>query len=102
VRVVAVVLLCVVAWTANVFAQVTTANVRGTVVSADDKAPMAGVQVTLVNEATGAFKDSVTNDVGEYAFTGLDVGGPYRVTAMLEGFKPAEAPPSRGPRRTRP
>lgn len=71
-------------------AQVTTASVRGTVISSDDGTPIAGIEVTLVNEATGNFKTAFTNDVGGYAFTGLDVGGPYRVTATLEGFKPAE------------
>ncbi|HSD88800.1 MAG TPA: TonB-dependent receptor [Kofleriaceae bacterium] len=78
------------AWVGVATAQVTTANVRGTVTSAEDATPFAGVEVTLVNESTGSFKTTTTNDVGEYAFTGLDVGGPYRVTATLEGFKPSE------------
>jgi outer membrane receptor for ferrienterochelin and colicin len=74
----------------RVYAQVTTANIRGTVTASDDKAPMAFVEVTLVNEGTGGFKVTQTNEAGEYAFTGLDIGGPYRVTAVLEGFKPVE------------
>jgi len=77
-------------WSGRALAQVTTANVRGTVTSSDDGTPMAGIEVTLVNEATGNFKTAFTNDVGGYAFTGLDVGGPYRVSAQLEGFRKAE------------
>lgn len=71
-------------------AQVTTAAVRGTVTSGDDGSAMVEIEVTLVNEATGNFKTAFTNDVGGYAFTGLDVGGPYRVSAGLDGFKRAE------------
>ncbi len=72
-------------------AQVTTANLRGTVTSADDGVPIAAVTVTIVDQSTGAVKETTTNDVGEYAFTGLQIGGPYKVTATQEGFKPAEA-----------
>jgi hypothetical protein len=75
--------------TSLVSAQVTTANVRGTVNSADDGVPMAGVEVTLVDEATGSVKTATTNDDGSFAFTNLQVGGPYRVTAELTGFKSA-------------
>jgi outer membrane receptor for ferrienterochelin and colicin len=81
-------LICV--WTGVAGAQVTTANLRGTVTSADDGTPMAGVTVTLVNESIGGEKETTTNGDGEYAFTGLQIGGPYHVTANLDGFKPSE------------
>jgi hypothetical protein len=71
-------------------AQVTTSNVRGTVRGADDGVPMAGVEVTLVDESTGAEKATTTNEEGGFAFNGLQVGGPYRVTANLMGFKSSE------------
>ncbi len=71
-------------------AQVTTATVRGTVKSADDGAAMAEVQITLVHLPTGNVKTVTTNSDGAFAFSGLRVGGPYRVTAQLEGFKNAE------------
>jgi hypothetical protein len=71
-------------------AQVTTSTVRGTVKSADDGAAMAEVEVTLVDEATGSVKTTTTNSDGDYAFTNVQVGGPYHITANLTGFKPAE------------
>jgi outer membrane receptor for ferrienterochelin and colicin len=71
-------------------AQVTTSSVRGTVKSADDGQPMAEVEVTLVNESTGFSKTVTTNAGGGFAFNNLQVGGPYRVTAAVVGFKSAE------------
>lgn len=71
-------------------AQVTTSSVRGTVKGADDGVPMAGVEVTIVEESTGAEKTSTTNEQGEFVFNNLQVGGPYHVTANLMGFKPSE------------
>ncbi|HEX8107736.1 MAG TPA: TonB-dependent receptor, partial [Kofleriaceae bacterium] len=75
---------------ASVHAQVITATLRGTVHGADDGAPMAEVEVTLVNEATGDTRTATTNAAGAFAFTNLQVGGPYHVTANFAGFKPAE------------
>jgi hypothetical protein len=71
-------------------AQVTTATVRGTVKGADDGVAMAGVEVTLVDEATGATKSTTTNETGEYVFNSLQVGGPYHIKAELMGFKASE------------
>lgn len=76
---------------ASVMAQVITATLRGTVHGADDGARMAEVEVTLVNESTGDTRTVATNANGEFAFTNLQVGGPYHVTASFAGFKPAEA-----------
>src|SRR3954469_1427419 len=75
---------------ASVMAQVITATLRGTVHGADDGTPMAEVEVTLVNEATGDVRTATTNAGGAFAFTNLQVGGPYHVTASSAGFKPAE------------
>ena len=83
--------LLVCLWVGHASAQVTTANLRGTVTSTDDATPMMGVEVTLQNESIGSIKTTTTNEVGEFAFTGLQIGGPYRVTAQLDGFKPSEA-----------
>jgi hypothetical protein len=71
-------------------AQVTTANVRGTVTGTEDNAPMMAATVVIINKSTGALKNTVTNEVGEFAFTGLDVGGPYVLSVNLEGFKEVE------------
>jgi hypothetical protein len=76
-------------------AQGTTATVRGTVRSADDRVPMAEVEVTLVDESTGSVKTAPTSADGSSAFNSLfncnslPVGGPYRVTATVNGFKSA-------------
>jgi len=82
------VVLC--SFTALAMAQVTTATVRGSVKSADDGVPMAGAEVTLVDESTGSVKTATTNADGSFAFTNLQVGGPYHVTATVMGFKSAE------------
>jgi outer membrane receptor for ferrienterochelin and colicin len=73
-----------------VSAQVTTSTLRGTVKGADDGATMAEVEVTLVNEATGDTRTASTNSEGAFAFTNVQVGGPYHVTAVFSGFKSAE------------
>lgn len=75
---------------ASVSAQVTTSTLRGTVKGADDGATIAEVEVTLVNEATGETRTASTNNNGAFAFTNLQVGGPYHVTASFSGFKAAE------------
>jgi outer membrane receptor for ferrienterochelin and colicin len=71
-------------------AQLTTSTVRGTVKSADDGVPMAEVEVTLVDESTGSVKTASTNTDGSFAFNNLQVGGPYHITATVNGFKSAE------------
>ena len=82
--------LCLCVLPSQVHAQVTTASVRGTVKSADDGAPMAEVEVTLVDESTGSVKTATTNTSGGFAFNNVQVGGPYHITATVAGFKSAE------------
>src|SRR5580704_3658329 len=77
-------------WAAGASAQVTTGTIRGTVTSADDHTPMVAVSVTLLHVPTGTAKNVLTNDDGEYVFSNLRVGGPYKITAQLEGFKDTE------------
>lgn len=76
--------------TTKASAQVTTSTVRGTVKSAEDNAPMAEVEVTLVDESTGGTKTAATNTDGSFVFNNLQVGGPYHIIATLSGFKSAE------------
>ncbi|HET9626251.1 MAG TPA: TonB-dependent receptor [Kofleriaceae bacterium] len=84
----AVLLLC---WLSTLaLAQLTTANLRGSVRSADDQVPMAGVEVTLTNETNGVTQTTTTNDSGEFVFAQLQIGGPYHVIANLAGFKSSE------------
>jgi hypothetical protein len=49
-------------------------------------AVLAGVKVTLVNEATGVSRDTQTNESGDYAFVEVPVGV-YRLEFDLAGFK---------------
>jgi hypothetical protein len=69
-------------------AQVTTANLRGTVQSADDKLPMAEVELTLLHIPSGTRQTAKSNSDGGYAFTNLRIGGPYQLTAEPIGFHP--------------
>ena len=62
-------------------------SLRGAVKDADGVVP--GVTITVVNEATNLSRDTVSNEVGEYAFPALTPGA-YTVRAVLEGFKTFE------------
>ena len=89
-----VVSLLVLAWClfeSTASAQVVTANLRGTVKSADDGSPMAEAAITLIHVPSGNTKTTTSNTDGVFVFTGLRVGGPYFVRAEPMGFKAAEA-----------
>jgi hypothetical protein len=49
-------------------------------------AVIAGVNITLTNQATNAIRTTSTNEAGVYSFPAL-VPGPYRVKAEKQGFK---------------
>ena len=49
-------------------------------------AVLSGVKVTIVNEATGVSRDTVTNESGDYVFPEVPVGT-YRVEFDQKGFK---------------
>ncbi|HTE53260.1 MAG TPA: TonB-dependent receptor [Kofleriaceae bacterium] len=68
-------------------AQVNTAGLRGSV-SGEDGGKMELAEVKLVHEPTQNTKTAYTNSSGEFAFTGLRVGGPYSVTITFSGFRP--------------
>ncbi|HEX8616384.1 MAG TPA: carboxypeptidase regulatory-like domain-containing protein [Thermoanaerobaculia bacterium] len=69
-------------------AQVTTGSIAGTVSAADGSA-LPGVTVEAIHVPTGTRYDAVTGSNGRYTIPNVRVGGPYRVTATLEGFRPA-------------
>src|SRR5437867_1758613 len=69
------------------FAQSFQGGLRGTVKDAQGVIP--GVTVTLVNEANGVARDTVTNGVGEYSFPAVDPGR-YAVKAAVTGYKTFE------------
>lgn len=69
-------------------AQTTTGNLAGTVSAAGDALP--GVTIEAVHVPTGTRYDTVSGANGRYLIPNVRVGGPYRLTANLEGFRPFE------------
>lgn len=66
-------------------AQQGTAEIRGRVADAQG-AVLPGVTVTVRNQATGMYRETIANEDGSYFVSGV-VPGPYEVTAALSGFK---------------
>lgn len=48
--------------------------------------PLSGVQVVIVNQATGYQSGSLSQENGRYLVMGLRPGGPYRIEARMIGF----------------
>jgi len=69
-----------------VSAQVTNGSLTGLVTGADGSA-LPGVTIEAVHVPTGTHYASVTTSNGRYTIPNVRVGGPYTVTANLEGFK---------------
>jgi outer membrane receptor for ferrienterochelin and colicin len=68
-------------------AQVTTGNISGTVSAQGDALP--GVTIEAVHTPTGTQYSTVSGANGRYLIPNVRVGGPYRLTATLEGFRAA-------------
>jgi UDP-N-acetylmuramyl pentapeptide synthase len=68
-------------------AQTFTGGLRGAVRDANGVIP--GVTVELINEATNAPREAVSNESGEYSF-GAVAPGSYTVRATLTGFRTYE------------
>ena len=79
-----VVLFCLASSTV-LMAQSTGGRILGRVADPSG-AVLAGVKVTLVNEATGVSRESQTNDSGDFVFVEVPVGT-YRSEFDLTGFK---------------
>jgi hypothetical protein len=62
-----------------------TSELRGRVLDAQG-AVLPGVTVTVRNQDTGMFRETVSNPDGTYFVTGI-VPGAYEITAELQGFK---------------
>src|SRR5437016_4757833 len=75
--------------TTPIFAQVTTGGIAGTVVSDADNSALPGVTIEAVHTPTGTRYQTVSGASGRYTIPNVRVGGPYKVTASLEGFKPS-------------
>ena len=67
------------------FAQQGTTEVRGRVADAQGAA-MPGVTVTVRNQDTGMFRETLSGDEGAFIASGL-VPGRYEVAVTLQGFK---------------
>jgi outer membrane receptor for ferrienterochelin and colicin len=87
--VVSIVACVTLAMPATMHAQVTTGNIAGTV-SDPSSGPLPGVSVEAVHVPTGTRYSAISDSHGRYTFPNVRVGGPYHVTATLEGMKPAD------------
>ncbi len=67
-------------------AQETTAQILGTVTSADGKA-LANAKVTITHVPSGTKSSSTTNDAGRFGAGGVRVGGPFRVEVQADGYE---------------
>ena len=66
-------------------AQQGTSELRGHVLDAQG-AVLPGVTVTIRNQDTGMFRETVSNGDGTFFISGV-VPGPYEISAELQGFK---------------
>src|SRR5215472_5305550 len=69
-------------------AQKATGTITGTLTDPSGAA-MPGAAVSIVNDRTGAARDTTTNEQGSFSFPELDAGT-YRVTVTKAGFKKLE------------
>ncbi|HEX7138061.1 MAG TPA: carboxypeptidase-like regulatory domain-containing protein, partial [Vicinamibacterales bacterium] len=79
--------MCVLGLSApSVHAQtMTTASMTGTVRDAQG-AVIPGTSISAVHEPSGTTYETVTQADGRFTIPGMRVGGPYKVTASLQGF----------------
>jgi hypothetical protein len=66
---------------------VTTGSVAGKIADAEGN-PLLGVDVRIVHEPTGMKATTLTRSNGGFSFPALRAGGPYTLTASLDGYKP--------------
>lgn len=66
---------------------VTTGAIAGAVTDSAGN-PLEAVQIQVVNQATGYTSGAMSRPDGRYFVAGLEVGGPYTVTARRVGFRP--------------
>jgi len=72
------------------YAQVTSGNLAGTVTTRDDGAALPGVTVEAVHVPTGTRYSAVTTESGRFNMPNVRVGGPYTVSATLDGFSASQ------------
>ncbi len=79
------VLICLFVFGANMFAQNNSASIIGSIKDVNG-ALVPNVKVTVTNNATGEFKETTSNESGDFAVSNL-IPGSYRVNAEAAGFK---------------
>ncbi|QKK02101.1 MAG: TonB-dependent receptor [Pseudomonadota bacterium] len=83
------VLLLAVVQAPSVFAQATSAEVRGRVVTEDGDG-IVGAAVEITHLPSGTRSQAQTGDTGAFFQAGLRVGGPYEIEVRAEGYQAAE------------
>ncbi len=78
-------LVMLLAGTAGLWAQVTTATISGKAIDADG-APLIGATVLATNNSTGTQYGTTTNIEGRYTIPNMRIGGPYTITASYIGY----------------
>ncbi len=68
-----------------VYAQETTAAVRGQLVTAEG-APIRGASVSLVHQPSGTTLNTMSDAAGAFDARGLRVGGPYLISVQAAGY----------------
>lgn len=71
----------------SLHAQVTSGSIGGNVTTRGDNVALPGVTIEAVHLPTGTRYTTATNSNGRYVIPNARIGGPYRITAALEGFK---------------
>ena len=82
------IVVCSLLLSAMAYAQVTTADLVGTIRDTSGGI-VPGVTVVLTNEATGVSRTVTTSAAGTYIFTSLQPGR-YLLTAEIQGFRKVE------------
>ncbi|MDZ7789704.1 MAG: TonB-dependent receptor [Xanthomonadales bacterium] len=70
----------------DVYAQSTSADIRGRV-TAQDGSAVSGATVQILHLPSGTVSEAVTGDSGGFFRSGLRVGGPYQITVQAEGYE---------------
>ena len=78
--------LCTIS-TPALLAQVTTGNLAGNIKAKNDSSALPGVTVEAIHVPTGTHYSTVSGANGYFLIPNVRVGGPYKVTGTLEGFK---------------
>jgi len=84
--------LCATLLPRDAAAQVTTGGVRG-LVKNEAGVPVANAKVKLTNAGNGSSAETTSNETGAYAFSGVQVGGPYVLAVLADTYAPYSSDP---------